>query len=342
MNINDSEKKNNFVRQPIQSLHTLDGDILSSVKDENYASNIVKVITQDTKNKRIEEDKDPKENTSASALSFKFNFNTKSFYIGLSVVLFGTLGAVTYYTVKKTIEETIPKQEVAATSPTIQATSTASSTLPDSIRITQKDIFNAEVIIPVEIGKLTKIKILDLIQSTKKNLTANQVKNNINISLKTDVNLPELLNKIQYSGPDTLIRSFTSNDIYNFGLYHTEKEDFETYLITKIDTFDLSFAGMLEWEKFMPVDLYKIYTYTENTNTGTTSSSTLPVLSTKKSTGKFIDKVIKNIDVRMYIDADKKTQIIYGFINKQYLLITSGENSFIDIVNKLTINNILR
>jgi hypothetical protein len=345
MNINDSDKKSNFVRPSIQSLHTLDGDILSSVKDESYASNIVKVITHNTNNKHTDDSESLRDTEQVkSKISFKFNLNSTSFYVGLSIILFGTLGAATYYTVKKSIQETLPKPETVVSSSTIPTVTgqIASSTIPTNLYITQKDIFSAEVIIPIEIEKLTKIQILDLVQSTKKNLSKNQIKNNINISLKTDIDLTEFLNKIQYSGPDTLIRSLTSNKIYNFGVYHKEKDDFETYLITKIDTFDLGFAGMLEWEKFMPVDLYKLYAYTQNTAQGTSSSSTIPVLPIKKSTGKFVDKVIKNIDVRMYIDTDKGTQIIYGFINKQYLLITSGESSFIDIVNKLTINNILR
>jgi len=340
MSSNDSEKKSDFVRSPIQSLHTLDADILSSMKDENYASNIVRVLTHDTDKKneggQNESDTDIQKKKTPESFLLKLNFNSAYFYVGLSIFLLSILGGTTYYVVKTSIENTVPKPVVVAVATSTE--NTASSTVPSNISITQKSIFNAEVVVPIEIEKLTKTQIIDLILNTKKSLVANEIKNNINVSLSTRLSLQDFLNKIQYSGPDTLVRSLLSDKIYNLGLYHKEKGDFETYVITKIDIFDLAFAGMLEWERFMPVDLYKIYTYTTQADSSTSSVITQ---NTEKSQI-FIDKVIKNIDVRVYTDPLKGTQIIYGFINKEYLLITSGESSFVDIVNKLTINNILR
>ncbi len=345
MNNSDSEKKNNFVRSPIQSLHTLDADILSSMKDENYASNIVKVLTHNTEKKdTIEQDSNLVKNTQKKESFFSFiqTLNSTYVYVGLSIFLFGTLGGVTYYVVKTSIENTVPKPD-----PVTVATSTkdtASSTLPDNISITQKNIFNAEVLVPIEIEKLTKPQIISLIRDTKKELVQKEIRNNINISLSTGISLQDLFNKIQYSGPDTLTRSLVSDKIYTVGLYHKAKGDFEMYILTKIDIFDLAFAGMLEWERFMPVDLYNLYSYNSTVVTSSTVSTSSPTISKKEAStnGIFIDTVIKNIDVRTYIDPIKGTRIVYGFINKEYLLITSGESSFIDIVNKLTINNILR
>jgi hypothetical protein len=87
----------------------------------------------------------------------------------------------------------------------------------------------------------------------------------------------------------------------------------------------------------MFVDLQNIFTYTAETETSTSSQTLTKEVTASKV---FTDEVVKNIDTRWYVN--NNTKILYGFINKEYLLITSGEESFIDIVNKLTKNNILR
>ena len=337
-NNNEPELKSGnsqFVRQPIQSLHTLDGDILSSIKDENYASNIVKVVTQhtDAKGKENDENKEDFMNPTGQkpAASFRINLNSPYFYVVVSIIFLSVVGGAAYFAVTSTIQQTLPSPAVATSTPA------ASSTLPANISITQKNIFNAEVIVPVQLNALTKIQIISLLQDTKKSLLDNELKDNINVSLSTDVDLITFLNKIQYSGPETLVRSISSDKVYNFGVYHKKKDDFDTYLITKIDSFDLAFSGMLEWERTLPVDLSSIFTYMPEIVEQSTSTP-----QTVQNVPRFVDKVVKNIDVRSYIDPVKGTQIMYGFVNKKYLVITSGEAAFADIINKLTVNNILR
>lgn len=341
---NDSEKKNDFIKEPpIQSLHTLDADLLASMKSENYASNIVKVVTHSNATK--EDATTPALHTLKqikNTSSFKIDVNSKGFYIGLSIFLTTIIGFSTYYIVNKTIQDILPKTPVA-TSVVATSTQTTSTTLT----VPKGKIFNAEVLVPIQVADLTRFQIIQTINTIKVDLLTNKVKANINIGLIPDIGLNDFFNKIQYSGPETLIRSFDASKIYSFGLYHTQKDQFQTYFITKIDIFDLAFSGMLDWEYAMPVDLANIYTTisstastTETLTSTTTQQKITPTTTTKKVT--FTDKIIKNIDTRVYVDPVKGTQIIYGFINKEYLLITSGEEVFIDIVNKLTINNILR
>lgn len=347
---NDSEKNNEggheFVRPSIQSLHTLDSDLLSSIKSDNYASNIVKVITHDDdKNKEVENEKLIGLKTLKQfkkPFSFKINFNSTSFYVSLSVFLMALMGGGAYYIINQTIQDITPVVDTTSTSTVPVTKPVATST---NILLQGKNLFNAEIIVPIRMDGLTKVQILELIEKSKQDLLSKKIKDKINISFAPDISFTEFLNKIQYSGPETLIRSLHTSQIYNFGLYHKQGGVFETYILTKIDIFDLAFSGMLDWEYSMFLDLGKLYTYTPNISTSTinTASTTkiLPVIKDKNSL-KFTDKVIKNIDTRTYKDTEKGIEIVYGFINKEYLLITSGEESFVDIVNKLTINSILR
>lgn len=351
--MNDSDKqdkKSDFVRPPMQSLHTLDADLLSSMKDENYASNIVKVVTHANENK--ESDGTGAEeiglntfNQIKSKSSIPFNFNGTVFYVILGFLMLTGLGAGAFYVIQKNIQETLPKTDATASTST-GMTQSASSTISSTTKTTllpNNSLFNAEILIPIKIADITKYQIIELLNKNKGDLVANKIKNRINIGLPTDVSIENFLNKIQYSGPESILRSLDSSHAYNFGLYHTQNGIFETYFLTKIDIFDLAFSGMLDWEHSMPIDLQYIYSINKkDTEQGTSSSSVSTSTQSLKKIPKFTDKVIKNIDTRIYVDEDKKIQIIYGFINKEYLLITSGENSFVDIVNKLTINNILR
>jgi hypothetical protein len=343
MNDNDLEKKPDISEPPIQSLHTLDADILASIKNENYASNIVKVVTHDTggvSKKDGEEDADSiglhTLKQAQDKVPFRFNFNSTYFYVGLSVFLLMVLGFSTYYVIHNTIQDITPPADVA-TSTTQTALATTTSTSTNAAVRGKNTLINAEILIPIRISDLTKIQVIDLINKTKADLITKEIKNNINIGLTPDVSIENFFNKIQYSGPDTLVRSLNESKVYNFGLYHTKNNQFQAYILTKIDTFDLAFSGMLDWEQSMFIDFQNIFTYTPEK---VSASSTQKTAQNPVITKRFTDTVIKNIDARIY--TNENTKIIYGFINKEYILITSGEESFVDIVNKLTINNILR
>jgi hypothetical protein len=129
-----------------------------------------------------------------------------------------------------------------------------------------------------------------------------------------------------------------------------ENSLFETYILIEIENFDLAFKSILEWEKYMQLDLKDIFLgnnvtidTAKPTVTSTTSSSTETVVKyNKKDTDVFTDRILKNQDIREYVNNESNTTLIYGFINNKYLVITSGESSFIDIRDRLLKQNIVR
>lgn len=313
------------------SLHTLEGDLLASMKDENYESNIVKIISHDEKKTSgdTSEQKDTLSKEFRQTSGPGFFSNPSNIYFLISVFFILVIGGGAYYFIVTYKATTLTPATVSTTTNRVVSTTTQSQTL-----IQSGGIFNAEIVLPIKITTYNKNQLIDRINQAKQELLNKKVKNRTNISLITDVSLTDFLNKIQFSGPESLIRSFPVEKTYSIGLYHTQNTEFENYFIAKIDIFDLAFSGMLEWESGLPIDLEKIYTYATLRPLGTSTEPT--------STPYFTDKVIKNIDVRVYDDTTKGVRIIYGIVNKQYLLITSGEASFVDIVNKLLVNNVLR
>jgi hypothetical protein len=180
-------------------------------------------------------------------------------------------------------------------------------------------------------------------------LETKKIANKINVGIKIDISLLDLFNTIRYSGPDSLLRSFSDDNQYDFGFYYTKTNSFENYILTKINIYDSAFSGMLEWENSIGIDLENIFIFKNITSTTTLATSSNNIadnpaikIENKENEGKFVDKVIKNIDTRVYVDTKKNTKIVYGIVNKRYLLITSGEESFINILDKLIINSILR
>lgn len=315
--MNEDKNENN----PMSSLHTLEGDLLASMKDENYGSNIVKIVTQGKGGQPGL--------TSAEEESSSMNPKTKKIILGSVASLLGIAG-ILYFTFN------LPgKEDPLAIQPGTANPNTPSPVASTTPKVQVKSIFEADIIIPMQISDGVKSDFIFKINEAERELLKNKIGDKLNISFVLDTNLFELFDKLQYSGPDSLARAISQDQAYNFGVYHVKGTEFEKYLLMKVSLFDLGFSGMLEWEKSLPIDLERIFTFQPN------SSSTVATM-TAATQPKFVDKVIKNIDTRTYIDEVKGVRVTYGFINRQYLLITSGENAFVDIVNKLLINNILR
>ncbi len=311
------------------SLHTLEGDLLNSMKEENYSNNIVKIVTHDQTGLT------GKVSTDSLASKFSDNPNYKKYLINTVALLFG-VGSFAFYimnlpeSTKPAESEDVPKT-VATT--TLQA-------------IQQETIFEADVVIPLEIANGTKLDLVRNVAVAEEGLLKNKIADKTNISFVSDANVETFFNKLQYSGPESLLRALSENQAYNFGVYHIKGPTFEKYILLKVSIFDLAFSGALEWERNMPIDLGALFTIPfVPTIASTTASSTSKIVIATTSlpaTPKFVDKVIKNIDTRTYTDTVKGTTVTYGFINREYLLITSGESSFADIVNILLVKRVLR
>ncbi len=106
----------------------------------------------------------------------------------------------------------------------------------------------------------------------------------------------------------------------------------DAFVIFKSNYYQSSYAEMLAWERFMRVDL-------EEFLTGQTSipqvSGTTTITQTEAT---FQDAIIKNRDVRVLKNAAGSTILLYGFLNQKTLIITTSEDTFSEVVSRLTAN----
>ena len=312
----------------INLIHTFESDLASAVMDNNYGKNIIKIITN------------PKENS-----TFKEDLIKEGWFSGkkkIIILFLISLILIFLYILYKTKNKEIPVNSIDLEN--MNELENQKTVIPDEPVFKYNDIINPEILQSNNFTKLNKVEIISEINKIKLLLIENKVAPSNNIGINSNLNISQLFEKINYSGDNALLRSFNEN--YAFGLYLNEKNQFENYLLIEVNNFDLSFKSILDWEKYIPVDLKDLFIgNNEIINLTSTTTSTTTLLAKryyKNNTTIFMDKVLKNYDVREYVDNKNNMYIIYGFVNNKYLLLTSGESSFLDIKNRLLKENIAR
>ena len=112
------------------------------------------------------------------------------------------------------------------------------------------------------------------------------------------------------------------SDIFMFGFH--EANGNQPYLILKTTDFKQSFSGMLAWEPYMRQDLSPLFL----TGTATTSVEG------------FRDRIIRNKDTRLLLAPDGSIALLYSLIDQETILITSNEQTFAEILNRLSTSQI--
>ena len=124
----------------------------------------------------------------------------------------------------------------------------------------------------------------------------------------------EFLSLSTTRSPETVRRSLI--DEFMFG-FHRGNITTEPYLILKTEFFQNTFTGMLKWEPEMHSDT-KVWLSNKQVAAGTA----------------FVDRVIKNKDVRVLRDASSSIAIIYGFLDSETLIITTNEETFLSLLDR--------
>jgi hypothetical protein len=333
------------------SIHTLESDLASVALDKDYGKNIVKIITDPDKNSTF-----PKVLAIPEKKQSIF-LNKKSIFIIFFIIFVITSAGTIIYILHKAnnvTESTINKDIPAR----VENISTTTKILPV---VLNTNFLNPEILQSFDFSNSNRDQFALGLYKIKDNLTAQKIQPNNNIGINMNLTITQLFEKIRYSGNDSLLRSL--DNVYAFGLYSRKEGGFENYTLIKVNNFDLAFKSMLDWEAYIPTDLKGIYignneitnntvnnvsrsTLSTSTENSSTTVSTTSVVNNKKyykkNTVGFIDRTLKNYDIREYVSNENNSDIIYGFINNQFLLITSGEESFLDIKDRLLKENIVR
>lgn len=314
------------------TIHTLESDLASAVRDENYGKNIIKIVTDPNKNSAISTTTGGR----GESVNLQGLFTKKNLLILFILIVVLGAGGTMLYILNKAKNVEAGKGDVL-----IPATTTDSTVNQPLIK--NSDILNPEIIQSADFSKLNRFEIIAEINKIRDLLVTKKITAGNNVGINTNLTVVQFFEKIRYSGDEAFLRSL--NSVYAFGLYSLKDDKFETYILIKIDNFDLTFKSILDWEKYMGVDLKDIFignneSTVQASSTATSTSSEKKYM--KKNTVGFVDRILKNYDIREYVKNEDNVDIVYGFINNKYLLITSGESSFIDIKDRLLKENILR
>ncbi len=126
------------------------------------------------------------------------------------------------------------------------------------------------------------------------------------------------------------------------------------FLIFKTADYERGFAGMLEWERTLAADVFVplgvrelkpapappalIATTTQATPTSTPTTTIIEVTGATTEDFKarpFVDVVIKNKEARALLRDDGSIALIYGFPDKNTIIITTNEYTFTEIVTRM-------
>ncbi len=139
----------------------------------------------------------------------------------------------------------------------------------------------------------------------------------------------EFLNDIRAQVSDATLRSLDTS--FMIGVHVFNKN--QPFMVFTSNSYQHSFAGLLEWERTMYSDLFLFM--------GRKTDPILGVL-IDPQTGKelivnenFEDKIIQNIDVRALTNNTGAIEFLYAFPNQRTLIITTNPNTLTEIITRI-------
>ncbi len=133
-----------------------------------------------------------------------------------------------------------------------------------------------------------------------------------------------LIDALRLPAPDILLRNILPES--TVGVVRAGEET-RPFFIMKVDSYERTYAGMLTWEAMMEQDLSVFYPPYPVLETATTTLESFRL--------SFIDAIVDNRDVRVLKDADNRTLILYGYRDKETLIIARNEAAFSELLARL-------
>ncbi|MEX0934062.1 MAG: hypothetical protein WD003_02270 [Candidatus Paceibacterota bacterium] len=142
---------------------------------------------------------------------------------------------------------------------------------------------------------------------------------NIEGTLKeTRLTFAELASLLRMQPPSLFIRAV--DPFFVFGIHSFVQNN--PFLLFKVNDYGNTFSGMLEWEETLIEDLSSLFSISQEKQRIFSSAF-------------FKDSVIKNQDVRILLDAEGEVVLLYAFIDRGVLLISTHEITFDEITKRL-------
>lgn len=147
------------------------------------------------------------------------------------------------------------------------------------------------------------------------------------------ISAQQMLTMLGPNVPDTLARAIDPQE-YLFGIHSFDSN--QPFLILKTASYEQAFSGMLEWEYKMKQDISPLFLRTPplrliDRTVATSSATSTP---TFVQTG-FVDRIVENHDARVIENEAKDILLLWTFINRNVIVITTNEVTLREIVSRL-------
>ncbi|MBL4644562.1 MAG: hypothetical protein JKX80_01715 [Candidatus Pacebacteria bacterium] len=136
----------------------------------------------------------------------------------------------------------------------------------------------------------------------------------------------DFLEKIEASVPETFLRTLGTE--YVLGIHVIDEN--VPFLILTTQSYGHAFAGMLSWEKSIEENFIPFF----SPGTGFIKPAVA------EGENAFSDTVIENLDVRVLRDDDGTIRILYTFLNRNTIVITTDIRTLIELSNRLRVSSI--
>ena len=149
----------------------------------------------------------------------------------------------------------------------------------------------------------------------------------------TALSAAEILTILGPNVPDSLLRALDP-EVYLLGIHSYDGN--QSFLILKTTSYEQAFSGMLDWEYQMKQDLYPLFFRTprEHIPQEGIASSSPTSTPTFVQTG-FIDRIVENHDTRVIENSTKDILLIWTFLNRNTLVITTNGATLKEIISRL-------
>ncbi len=156
-----------------------------------------------------------------------------------------------------------------------------------------------------------------------------------------------LVGSLQLQAPDILLRNVAPES--TVGIVHAGPET-RAFFLLKVLSYERTCAGMLQWEGTIGAALSALYPQyaappTPEPTIATTTiivkgkrvvaTTTVPAAPVVTVAPRFIDEIASNHDVRALKDGQGRTILLYGYKDKETLVIARDEAAFAELLNRL-------
>lgn len=143
----------------------------------------------------------------------------------------------------------------------------------------------------------------------------------------------EFISRADFSMPDILSRSIL--DRFMIGSYGNEDGTTFRFIILTTDFFQNAYAGMLEWEGSVVDEFSPFFGIRERVEQQLNTQGTSSIATFFSIRGNFIDRIVRNRDVREFIGENGELLFLYTFLDKDTILITTSESVIEGVINQV-------